>query len=166
MVSACMICNEICTLDETFPACCNPRINPAHNTPPFRLPSSFPITSLSLILIHLLHPYHSQLLLNFISSPLSSFTGTVGRRGCAFLDVIGALLSLVFGFLAATRSSNLELVEHPLGTALDLGEDAGSRGVCAVAEVLRIATCHGLQLVCSGALIGLDAVRVKVGFEL
>lgn len=128
VVSPCMICKERVHIGRTklflHAASCmlriaKPRIAPSQTHRPSSLPSNFPITSRSLILIHLLHPYHLQFLLDFVSGPLPSFAGTMCRTGYAFLDVIGALLPLVFGFLAATRSSNLELVEHPLGATLN-----------------------------------------------
>lgn len=90
----------------------------------------------------------------------------MGSCGCALLDVIGTLLALVLSFLAATGSSNLELVKSPLSVALDGGEEASSGGVRTVTEVLCIAASHGLELVGVRALVGLDAVGVKVGLKL
>ncbi len=107
-----------------------------------------------------------QLLLDPMLSALSRLGRTIlGRRGL-LLRVVSGLLALILGLLATASSSDLKLIEDPLGRVLQLGEQRRAGRIGTVAEVGRLTTGHSLELLRLGALRDRDAVAVKVGLEI
>lgn len=98
---------------------------------------------------------HSQLDLRAIRGPLPRLTSRMLRRTGLFSDRS-----------AAPSAADLQLVEDPLASVLDPGDDGVGGPAGAVAEVVCVALRHRAQLVDGAALVGRHAVGVEVGLQV